>query len=497
MTRSRLLIFTAHALAWSITLPYLCGYAATYDLWAYLTQGKLFWETFDVPRADGDSYLPTIPWVCHNWLASALTYPLFTGGGGTAARALTYIMMVGACVLAYRTARRTDASPFVALLTLLLALPAIAVGALPWRPAMFTLLFVPMLIAWLQCGRLTWLIPLLFVLWANLHAGVAAGLVVLGAHLAASLLRPIANHQSPITITRLGIITFLSAAATLLNPYGLDYWKMIFVTVGGSNTDITEWQPVKLFGPEQLDFQVLVAMTFALLAVAREKGLHRWLTLAVFAAMGFRQVRDVPLFGLAVVALLPPVAERLIARWRERSQPPRLRTLPVVFPVAGLAVAAVVVMFWLRSQPLWLRVPRAPDPGGIYYPVGGVEFLRLNNLRGNVAAFYPWVEYAAWKLHGQCRFSADGRYVTVFPQESLRVSLDFTVGRDGWRKLLDEHPTDLALVPRGTTIESRLRNEARWPLLYADAGCALFAKDASLAGRTWKQPKKPAQGHFP
>lgn len=296
---------------------------------------------------------------------------------------------------------------------------------------------------------------------------------------------------------RLAVITFLSAAATLLNPFGLDYWKMVFVTVGGANTDITEWQPVKLFSPERLDFQVLVVATFALLAVAREKGLHRWLTLAALAAMGFRQVRDVPLFGLAVVAMLPPVAEQFIACWRERSQQPRLRTLPFVFPIAGLTVAAVVLMFWLRSEPLWLRVPAAPDPGGVYFPVGGVEFLRLNNLRGNVATFYPWAEYAAWKLHGQCRFSADGRYVTVFPQESLRVSLDFTVGRDGWRKLLDDHPTGFALVPRGSAIESRLRNEARWPQLYADAGCVVFAKDVSLARHTRTLSADLSQGHFP
>ncbi len=142
-------------------------------------------------------------------------------------------------------------------------------------------------------------------------------------------------------------------------------------------------------------------------------------------------------------------------------------------------------------------MPAAPDPGGVYYPVGGVEFLRLNNLRGNVAAFYPWAEYAAWKLHGQCRFSADGRYVTVFPPQSLKISLDFTVGRDGWRKLLDEHPTDLALAPRGSTIEFRLRNEARWPLLYADTGCAVFAKPGGAATQPLKLPAPAAHGLFP
>ncbi len=194
-------------------------------------------------------------------------------------------MMLGACVLAYRTARRAGASSIVTLLTFAIALPCISVGAMPWRPAMFTLLFVPLLIAWLQCGRATWLIPLLFVLWANLHAGVVAGLAILGTHLIAR----------PFTITRLALVTLLSAAAA-----------------------------------------------FVLLAVAREKGLHRWLTLAVLAMMGFRQVRDVPLFGLAVVAMLPPVVEQFIARWREQSLPPRLRALPVVLPLAAAAVAAVI-----------------------------------------------------------------------------------------------------------------------------------------------------------
>ena len=52
MNRERLLVVAAHALVWSIALVYLSGYIPTYDLWGYLSEGKLVWDTGGVPRVD-------------------------------------------------------------------------------------------------------------------------------------------------------------------------------------------------------------------------------------------------------------------------------------------------------------------------------------------------------------------------------------------------------------------------------------------------------------
>ena len=473
MNRERWLTFAAHALVWSIALIYLSGHIATYDLWAYLSQGKLIWETGGVPRTDVDSYLPTGPWVCHNWLVSALTYPLFMAGGGTAARGLTLALMIGTLALAYRVARREGASALVTLLMVVLAIPSFSAGGMPFRPAMFSFLFVALLLAWLQCGRAWWWIPAFFLLWTNMHAGVLVGLVLLGLWTAGS-------WRDPATAKRLALITVTSAVATLINPYHVRYWKMVWDILGDPNKDITEWQPIAWFTNNHPEFQILVFLTLAVLLLARERDLRRWLVLALLACMGARQNRQIPLFAIGVAALLPPAVERLADRLRERWPSAETSLLQRALPAGALVLAALVFGLWIRSEPWRLRVPGRPNAGGIHYPVGGIGFMKLNGLRGNLAVYFPWGEFAAWKLHGQCRVSADGRHVTVFTRDAVHCSFDFSLGRAGWQRLLMAYPSDYALVPRDWPRLKELEGVLGWNRLYADDGCVLFAKDEKL-----------------
>jgi hypothetical protein len=489
MNRERLLVIAAHALVWSIALIYLSGYIATYDLWAYLSEGRLVWETGVVPRVDTDSYLPTGLWICHSWLAGAMTYPLFVWGGGASARALTIAVMIGSLAVAYRAARRAGASALVTLVIVALAIPSLSAGAMPFRPAMFSYLFLAMLLAWLQCGRAWGWIPAFFVLWANLHPGVPVGLLVLGLWTAGS-------WREPAVARRLALVTSASAAATFINPYGAHYWKMIWEIMRESNRDITEWQPVAWFTNNYPEFQILVLLAAVVLLAARERDARRWLVLALLAVMGARQNRQIPLLAVGAVALLPAVMEPWAARLRGRW--PRVETplLPRVVPMAAMAIAALVAGLWLRSAPWRLRVPGGPHAGGVYYPVGGVGFMKANVLRGNLAVWFPWGEFAAWKLHGQCRVSADGRHVTVFTRDAVRCSLDFSLGREGWRRLLTDHPTDFVLVPRDWPREKELADGLKWTRLYADKGCVLYARPGWSHG-SLVMPGKTDEDVFP
>ncbi len=489
MNRQRLLVIAAHALVWTIALVYLSGHIATYDLWAYLSQGRMIWETGSVPRADADSYLPTGLWVCHSWLVSALTYPLFVWGDGAGARGLTLALMIGTLALAYRAARRDGASAFVTLVIVALAIPSFSVGGMPFRPAMFSFVFVALLLAWLRCGRAWWWIPIFFVLWVNVHAGVLVGLVLLG-------LWTVGSWREPTTAKRLALITITSVAATLVNPYHVRYWKMVWEILGDPNKDITEWQPVAWFTNNYPDFQILVLLTFGILLVARERDPRRWLVLALWAFMGARQNRQIPLFAIGIATLLPPVVERLAVRLRQRWSGVETSVLQRVLPVGALSVAVLVFGLWLRSGPWHLHVPGRPNAGGIYYPVGGVEFMKLNSLRGNLAVFFPWGEYAAWKLRGLCRVSADGRHVTVFTRDAVHCSFDFSFGRDGWQRLLTDYPTDFALVPGDWPRLAEIESGLHWIWLYADNGCVLFAKDPKRRG-PFAVPTRVDEGTFP
>jgi hypothetical protein len=87
------------------------------------------------------------------------------------------------------------------------------------------------------CVKLTrrvflfYLYPLIFALWVNLHGAFIIGLIFLALIFAGELLNRIFFSKESFTIkelTHLGAAFVLSLAATLLNPYGMDYLLDIY-----------------------------------------------------------------------------------------------------------------------------------------------------------------------------------------------------------------------------------------------------------------------------
>jgi len=76
-----------------------------------------------------------------------------------------------------------------------------------------------------------WL-PLVFVVWANLHGGWILGL---GAVAVQALLRP--SRQRVMLATACG-------AATLVNPYGVHVWIAILDAMRRGWAEVSEWAPI-------------------------------------------------------------------------------------------------------------------------------------------------------------------------------------------------------------------------------------------------------------
>src|SRR5207237_866872 len=111
------------------------------------------------------------------------------------------------------------------------------------RPWLFTILFSTLLLEVLldlRDGRPTrrhWLLPLMFVLWANLHVQFIYGLLILGVACAAPLADRLLRCASPThTIAHAGskawwalvALTCLCSLATLINPYHAQLYQVVF-----------------------------------------------------------------------------------------------------------------------------------------------------------------------------------------------------------------------------------------------------------------------------
>ncbi|MCG6537892.1 MAG: hypothetical protein L7F78_25030, partial [Syntrophales bacterium LBB04] len=117
-----------------------------------------------------------------------------------------------------------------------------------------------------------------------------------------------------------------------------------------------------------------------------------------------------------------------------------------------------------------------------------VSFLVKNGLEGRILCFFDWGEYLTFRRYPGSKVSFDGRLETIYPPEIIKENLDFTFGREGWRKLLVEHPPDLVMVKPELRSFTLMKEEKDWSLLYRDEVCAIFQRAGPV--RRFQEPRR-------
>lgn len=354
-----------------------CLMQAQSDTFWHLRAGQEIWRTHHVPLVDHYSYTAAGRfWPDHEWLWQAASYALYRVGGmplyvlGGAAVSMTTMVLV------YRMMVGEIATRFW------LMLVGFPLTSVIWvlRPQIVTLFLLVVMVALLVAEQVWWL-PLLFVVWANAHGGVAFGGLVLAVITAVALVR--ARRRQPADVrraVRLCFVTPLCALATVLTPLGFGVWRFVGGSLAISRTNaITEWQPTLPLGPFEIAFWA-VAIAFVVLLV-RKRGrlrapsppspssLSDWgwgdtviLTAAlVTLPLGILMVRSTAMFLLFAM----PAASRLLGpefRFRRASSTAASSENPRL----NLALLAVISLVELAGV---LAIWRAPPPRMGWYPM--------------------------------------------------------------------------------------------------------------------------------
>jgi hypothetical protein len=341
-----------------VTFALGCVATAQIDLWWLLRAGRDIWHTGHVPLTDRYSWTADGRyWSNHEWLWEAVAYALHHVGGMPLLAAWT-----GATVTATAWVMRHNsrATGYVVPVVLGVALPLMSVS---WtiRPQVTSMLLFAVTMRLLARERYGW-IPPLFLLWANLHAQVVMGGVLLGLALLAASLDVVRSRtpQARRRVAQLAVTTTVAAAATLASPLGPRLWSYVLDANGRPGQDrIAEWSTAfdSLVGAAIL--WPVVGLTVAL-AVRRRHRLRAWpdrvpaIAAVAMTPLAALAIRNIPFFVVAVVPLLMTLLEfrtrdpiGLVPRWRGA--------------LAGFAAltAAAVATAWVTQPPklAWHPVP--------------------------------------------------------------------------------------------------------------------------------------------
>lgn len=340
------------------------------DTFWHLRAGADIWRTGRIPAVDTYSYTAAgLPWPDHEWLWQAFNYGAYRLGGWPVLTIAVGALILATAALVYRLTVGPAALRFLGLaIGLTLTSPVWAL-----RPQVATMLAMAGLVTLLARDRL-WPIPLLFLLWANVHGGVALGGVVLLAVTGAAVVRwrRTGNAADRARACTLGVVLLLAGLAACATPLGFGVFRFVWVSTERLYAlRISEWRPTWPDSTSGVIFW-LTALAFVTLVVRRRRALAEatwpaWaLTAAMLALLGpaFRSLRNFAPFALVAA----PAATHILGPsfW---SRPPLRRLAPSSSPdhpwinlglfagltaaAAGLVIAAYAVRFpWLGWTPI-------------------------------------------------------------------------------------------------------------------------------------------------
>ena len=192
------------------------------DVWWHLALGRLI-TTNGIPAHEPFSFLPAAhAWVGIQWLYEVILAGLVGAGGDGLASLVMGLVAVAAVVLAALSVPRSTriTGPWLALAMVITGLVLNSMAGV--TSAMISVLGVAIvlfIISRWRDGRTAavWGLPPLFLLWANMDSGFAAGLLIL---LAALLLIRTPEASAPMSKRTLALALAISAVAALANPVG-------------------------------------------------------------------------------------------------------------------------------------------------------------------------------------------------------------------------------------------------------------------------------------
>nr|WP_246791588.1 hypothetical protein [Bradyrhizobium commune] len=417
-----------------------------YDLGWHLAAGDLIRSEAHVPFQDPWSFtLGTKQWFNLSWLWDVIASVVFkyAGYGGL----VGLVVLCGALIVGYLTcaclaAGASALAACIAIFMTCLLYPAYQAAPniyLAASPNVATMLFS--VIFYREClqSKKLLLLPLLMILWVNLHGGFVLGFMILAVFGGGALLRRDWNRLR--TIALAGISCF---AATFVNPLGWHIYQGVTETLGHFvQANIGEWLPyshnIEIPGsiPGMAYILAFVALELrygASTKIRLESRMLSW----VFLVLGLHQFRYMSFFFIFSTI---PVALHLDWILPKQLQQRHVQQALMTAAIVGVCVLPLTL---LQIAPA-LALPEMLSEQDAEYLQTRLSHARVLN-HWNVGG------YLILLTHGSVPLFVDGRAATAYPDELLRDYfrlVRWEIDERTWDEVLEKYHIDAVLWLKG------------------------------------------------
>ena len=475
------IILTVLGLFISFSAPVDPDFGWHYKYGEHIIQNK------EMPRENLFSYtFPEYKWANSYWISEIIFYLAYSNlgiiGAGLVFSGFAILTTTAILKKAIKEKTNETTKNLTKILTTILILIVYDQFKVICRPLLFSSIFLLLLsYSIIYKPKNLKYSPVLFLLWANMHADFTLGLGVLGLYNIQLLLTKGINKKT--------IPTYLSSLAsvgvTLINPYGLGLWETLLSETNNFQFwHIQEWLPLT-----NKDFLLVYCGASALIAISlielKDKKKNMWLitSLGIFFLASLRSCYFIRVF--IILGIIPmcnfivdvfEISKGVLDEKNSNKVKKASRLVFwFVFLTAGIAFVENVLM--VRDHEFW-----AEKAG---YPYEAVQFIKENpeEFSGKMFNNYAWGGYLIWQLPEHKTF-VDGRMPSwrIKDSEGKEYSVfeDYTkITREPGENfgLLEKYEIKWVLVKKDLVLARFLEGDKSWETIFENEKTIIFQRE--------------------
>jgi len=469
------------------------------DLGRHLKNGEIFFQSGFIAETNLYAYPhPDHPFVNHHW-GTGVIFFLIERTAGFPGLSVFFLAVSATTLWLFFTLAARYGSFALAVLLTIIVMPVL-ITRHEIRPEMFSYLFCGLFLHLLWDYRQArrgrgWLfvLPLLQILWVNLHIYFFLGILMVGVYLFQSLL-DLTVKKSPASPSLVGQWKVLAAvllatfAASCVNPAGMRGAVYPLLIFQGYEFPVIENYSVPAILGAGFQFLPLhyFLIVFGVLCLSwlyvfvkdrTNFSVSNFVLTLFFSAMAWWTIRNFAMFAFLA---LPLTAINL----RDAARAPSMRWLTAPVGISSAAAAVAVLLVLINPAYFFAGGRGAFGIGLKEGNLAALEFLRRENLRGPIFNNFDVGSYLIYALYPRERVYVDNRPeaypATFFAEDYYPILVD----DEKWRRSLDTRRFNAIVInPSGRSVAAENFTVRR--MLDPDWAAVFFDKDILILTRRY------------
>ena len=448
-----------------------------FDFWARLVVGKSFFQTGELFNYDFQSFGTTHKFIDHEWGSSLIFYLIQNYFGDIGIYIFKSLIIFLTIFTITKIIRLQNKKIPLYFLFFFFAIQAISYNIFSTiRCQTFSFLFFAIYLYILKKTslekkyRILWCLPVLNIIWTNLHGGFALGIILI-------LIYSVGEFLNKKPFKPYILIFLITCLTSLINPYGFEYISFIISALSLNRFYITEWQSMfftKIYKHALLKYEVYFYPVILMFIYSISKNIKslgfknfyiktdktKYLILLFCLLISLKSIRFHVFFIYSVIAFCYCDFYNVFNK-----------KLPLKIDKLKEIILLILISISTISHLINYKFINTIRPS--QYPIYCCEFIKINNIKGNIFTNFHTGSYVSYKLYPNNKIYMDGRYEEVYDTNLINEMAEVFLAKN-YKNFFKKHHTDILIIDKFYPIYEKLKIDKDWFLAYEDNYFALF-----------------------